>query len=122
MREGKRADALIVLVALCVSLCLFLSLYGKSGAKTAKVYQDGELICTVKLDEVKGKTQIEIKGSVLVVENGEIYYTNSDCPDKLCESFGHLKENGDTASCVPNKTVVTVEESEKENDADIITY
>lgn len=122
MRESKRADALIILIVLTVSLCLFLSKYRQTDTKIAKVYQDGKLIHTVELEKSADRYEIEIKGSVLVVENGEIYYKNSDCPDKLCEKFGHLSSNGDTASCVPNKTVVTVEAKESSFVGDIMTY
>lgn len=122
MSESKRADALIVLIALTVALCLFLSRYRQTDTKIAKVYQDGKLTHTIDLDENGEKTEIEINGSVLVIENGEIYYTNSDCLDKLCEKFGRLSSNGDTASCVPNKTVVTIETKDDLNESDIITY
>lgn len=122
MRESKRADALIILIALTVSLCLYLSGYGRTGTKIAKVYQDGKLTDVIEFDEETDRYEIKINGSVLVVENGEVYYTNSDCPDKLCEKFGHLSSNGDTASCVPNKTVVTIETSENPDGEDIMTY
>ncbi len=122
MREGKRADAVIVLAFLTVSLCLFLLKYGQVGTKVAKVYQDGKLTHVIELDDTDEKVQVKINGSVLAIENGEIYYLSSDCPDKLCEKFGHLSQNGDTASCVPNKTVVTVEENNVSETADVITY
>ncbi len=122
MNGLKRGDALIILLTLSLSLFLILLRYSPSEQKTAKVYQDGKLTHIIDLNNSKGKQEIKINGSVLIVENGVVYYSESDCPDKLCEKFGKLSSNGDTASCVPNKTVVTVTSDKSEDEPDIMTY
>lgn len=118
----KRGDAVIVLSVTIVCLCLILLRQTPSGHRTAKVYENGSLTHVIDLDETAGKREIKINGGTLTVENGSIFYSDSSCPDKLCEKFGKLTSPGDTASCVPNRTVVTVSSEESGNEPDVITY
>ena len=46
----------------------------------------------------------------LIVENGEIYFSNSQCPDHLCEGFGRISYDGDMASCLPAGVIVVISE------------
>lgn len=122
MKEVKRADAILILVALTISLCLILLRYTPSDTKTARVYENGKLTHVIDLSNTERVDIIEINGGALEVKDGTVRYVHSDCPDKLCEKFGRLAENGDTASCVPNKTVVTVTAEKSKDTADIMTY
>lgn len=47
----------------------------------------------------------------LVVENGTIRFENSQCPDHLCEGFGKIGYEGESASCLPAGVVVVVSQS-----------
>lgn len=116
----KRGDAVIILSVLTVCLCLFLRRYAPTEQKRAMIYESGKLIHVVELDDGPKTEEIKIKGATLIIENGTVRYSEADCPDKLCEKFGRLSSPGDTASCVPNKTVVTVISDGGE--PDIITY
>lgn len=46
----------------------------------------------------------------LEVDNGEIRFINSQCPDHVCEGFGWLSREGDWAFCAPAGVSVMVEE------------
>lgn len=46
----------------------------------------------------------------LVVENGEIWFTDSQCPDHLCEGFGKISYDGESASCLPAGVIVVISE------------
>lgn len=48
----------------------------------------------------------------LVVENGEICFADSQCPDHLCEGFGKISYDGESASCLPAGVIVVVSEGE----------
>ncbi len=122
MSAVKRGDAVIILSLLSVSLCLILLRYAPSEQKTAKVYENGKLTHVIDLNSVNKKQEIKINGAILTVENGTVCYSSSNCPDKLCQKFGKLSLNGDTASCVPNKTVVTVTSDKDDKSPDIVTY
>ena len=54
----------------------------------------------------------------IVAENGKIFFESAECEDKLCVSCGKLEKKGDTAVCLPSKTVITVAGS----DVDAVTY
>lgn len=47
----------------------------------------------------------------LVVKDGKIHFENSQCPDKLCEGFGEIYFDNQTASCLPAGVVVTISEA-----------
>ena len=82
---------------------------------------NGEIIETIDLASVKEKTTFELGTEpkvVIAAENGTVYFESADCDNKLCVSCGKLSRKGDTAVCLPAKTVVTVSGS----DIDILTY
>ena len=45
----------------------------------------------------------------LVIEDGGISFTESVCPDHLCEGFGVLREEGDWAACLPAEVTIRIE-------------
>lgn len=47
----------------------------------------------------------------LVVKDGKIHFENSQCPDKLCEGFGEIYFDNQTASCLPAGVIVTIDEA-----------
>ena len=47
----------------------------------------------------------------LVVEDGKIHFENSQCPDHLCEGFGEISFDGESASCLPAGVIVVVNEN-----------
>ena len=46
----------------------------------------------------------------LVVENGEIFFKDSQCHDHLCEGLGRISYDGESASCLPAGVIVVVSE------------
>lgn len=119
----RKGDFIIILAALLVCVLLFLPrLFQKDGDLVAKVYEDGKITHEINLSTLTEKREIEINGAVLLFENGAVSYKEAGCPDKTCVRFGRLTKAGDTASCVPNRTVVTVTAVKKSAEIDIITY
>ena len=47
----------------------------------------------------------------LVVKDGKIHFENSQCPDHLCEGFGEISYDGESASCLPAGVIVVVSET-----------
>lgn len=119
----KKGDVIIIVCAAALCAALFLPrVLNKDGDLTAKIYQNGELTNEIDLSSVTDSYEIEINGGVLLIENGAVSYKEADCPDKTCVGFGSLTKAGDTASCVPNRTVVTVTKKKNDSKIDIITY
>lgn len=117
-----RKGDIAVIAAIIVAALIFayMSISGGENLQ-AVITVDGEVIETIDLSSVKEKitiipdTQPEI---VIVAENGEIRFESAECEDKLCVNTGSLKKGGDTAVCLPAKTVITVEGS----DVDAVVY
>lgn len=56
---------------------------------------------------------------VLTIGEGEVAFTHSDCPDKICIRTGKLNKSGQSAACLPNRIIVRVV-SDMENELDDI--
>ena len=74
----------------------------------AIVVQNGKMTDEIDLSAVNGSYELIINGGKLLVEKNQISYMESDCPDHICVRTGILKNAGDTAACVPNKTCVYI--------------
>ena len=46
----------------------------------------------------------------LVVKYGKISFQNSQFPDHLCEGFGEISYDGESASCLPAGVIVVISE------------
>ncbi len=123
-RFFKKGDFVILACALLLCAVMFLPrLFSKSGNLVARVYESGELTYEISLDNVNESREIKINGAVLLVENGSVKYLTADCPDKICVKSGKLSLAGDTAACIPGKTVVTVVRAKESNENfDVMTY
>lgn len=47
----------------------------------------------------------------LVVKDGAIRFENSKCPDHLCEGFGWISYDNESASCLPAGVIVVINEA-----------
>ena len=114
----KRADVIITAVLLIIALVLLFPKYlNKSDTLSAEIIKDGVVIETVDLSKVESSYTIDLDDVIILVENNAISFIEADCPDKLCVKCGKLKRSGDTAACVPTKTVIRVMGIEDEIDA-----
>jgi len=92
------------------------------GVVSAKIMLDGEAYREV---ELTGKSElIEIRTprgyDLLKVYNNGIQVIESDCPDKICMSYGLINKVGEAIICLPNRMIVEIirgEESEPTIDA-----
>lgn len=106
---------------LLISTVLIIALIGLWYLNFNKIAGDKAI---VQIVGAKGSQKIEIDLSnnkvykfdaalpvTLEVVDGTIAFINSQCPDKLCEGFGHIRHEGESASCLPAKVVVTIDEA-----------
>ena len=70
-----------------------ISVNGKT-EETVPLYKDCVYVCS--------------NGVTVSIENGSARISASDCKDKLCMHNSKLNKSGDTAVCLPNKTVVSI--------------
>jgi hypothetical protein len=91
--------------------------------KTAVIKQDDKVIRSIDLNTVKEPEHIKISESYnisIYVESGRIRFEEADCPDLTCVKTGWLSKKGDTAVCLPNRTIIKIEGSSEKLDG--ITY
>lgn len=116
----KKGDIIILLALLFVAV-LFFTLSG-SGNATAVITCDGEVLHTVELSKVSSPYTINLQNGIEIgVEKNAVYFINSDCSGKDCVNCGRLTSPGDTAVCIPNKTIIKLT-GEKKNAPDTIVY
>lgn len=118
----KSTDILIIAVAAVIGVIIFFAAKDAGGNPTAVITVDGEEIQRIDLTRAEdGVITLDTSPEVtLEIENSKIRFINSHCPDKTCEKSGFLSEVGDTAACVPAKTIVTVTGDGKSSDIDAV--
>lgn len=118
----KRNDIImgvIVLVIALVSL-VFFAVTKKEGS-TILITVGGEEYQTLELDKNVTLT-IDGEGNshnIVVVEDGYVWMSDADCPDKLCVKHNKIHYNHETIVCLPHKVVVEIINGET-NSVDII--
>jgi len=126
LKYFKIADFVLAACFLVLATLIYLIRPDGGGRLTAFIKLDGKTIYEINLtDAPERETDLTIVGagrfkSVISYRKGEIYFKESDCPDKLCLRFGHLKTPGAFAACVPNRLTVEIV-SDAPGGADIVS-
>jgi len=92
-------------------LGLAFFLYGLSSGKASSAYAvfvDGEVVFSGSLGEDVEFILDERPNMVFVVRDGKAAVVSSDCPDKLCVKAGFIGAEGQSAVCLPNKTMIRI--------------
>ena len=101
---------LIGLVAvIAVGLLLWRNMSASRGAYATVNFDDDREPMEISLskDEIY-HIETEKFPVTLQVENGAIRFIDSKCPDHLCEGFGYINHEGETAICMPAGVAVMV--------------
>ncbi len=117
----KKGDIAVIALIIILSAIFMLWNSSKSDAVQAVITVDGKVIETVDLGSLSEKITViptTTPRVVITAENGKIRFESAECEDKLCVSCGDLSKHGDTAVCLPSKTVITVTGS----DVDAVVY
>ncbi len=113
----KKNDLLFAGAAVAAALALFLLgkifLFPQEGG-VVSVYRGKELLFSCPLTEERREEIVSPDGgkNVLVIQNGEAYIEDADCPDKLCMRQGRIAKAGETLVCLPHRLSVTIEGGE----------
>lgn len=103
----RPADLLVT--ALLLLLAAALLLIPKKEASGADVIVDGETVLEIDFTTVREAYTVELEnGIVISVSDRAVGFASSPCPNGLCVRTGMLTDAGDTAACVPLKTVIRV--------------
>ena len=107
------------LLFISLSLCIMI-LFNSSDDLTAKIYQNGELLYSINLDEIDEPYEIVIIGeqgesNTISLRPGEIGITHANCPDKLCVNAGYIHNKLLPITCLPNHIIIQIEQNTNVN-------
>ncbi len=107
----KLVLALLVIAFLIMGLMQIL----KQEGGIAVVTVDGEEVASYYLNKNGSYEITGVDGgkNTLVIEDGQAYMSQADCPDELCVKTGRVEYDGETIVCLPHKVVVTIKSDEK---------
>ncbi len=117
----RKTDLIIILAVALAAVAFILWQRMGDAPLTAEISVNGKTVESVDLSKITDRVEIRPEGAenvLIVAEDGKIRFEASDCPDKLCVKQGELYRKGDTAVCLPEKTVITVTGAE----LDAVTY
>lgn len=120
----RRADWVLFTVTAAVCMVLFWP-FGGSKEVQAVLYSGGAETGRISLAAVKEPYTLALgvdPQAIIQVERGRIRYLSAGCPDALCVSSGWLSKPGDTAACLPARTVVAIEGVRLADGVDVQTY
>lgn len=113
-----KADILLILAMLLITLAFFLLALNRSKQSGARVRIEAsgstygtyslQKDQTIKIPDSDGKIMNTVK-----IKDGQVWMKDADCPDKLCVKMGKIHADGQTIVCLPNRVVVTVLGGEK---------
>ena len=116
MDQGRKKIAptqgdigLIVGCLLAALICCGLWLGLRRDGAAVVVEQDGKETARYALDENR---TVRIKGqggyNLLVIEGGEAWLLEADCPNLLCVKTGKIRYAGQSIVCLPHKVAVRI--------------
>ena len=108
-----KSDLLLILILAAAGAGFLLWQRSRSDGNQVLIRTDNELIRSFPLNEDRIFTlSNELGTNTIVIENGAVYVTDADCPDKICEQMGSISKPGETIVCLPHKLVVEVSDAE----------
>ena len=109
-RLFSKRDIIIFLCLILVSLFALFLTEREMGEKI-EIWVDGALY---KEESLATPFALTLENGVEIACDGKyVFFSHSDCPDKVCVRSGKMKTAGQWAACLPNKTVVKIIGKEK---------
>ena len=108
-KKATLMDLVLIVILLAAGAGLYLWQHSRSAGEKLMIWSDNELLASFSLSEDRIYTVTNDFGTnTVVIENGQAYVTDADCPDKICEQMGRISKPGETIVCLPHKLVVEV--------------
>jgi hypothetical protein len=105
-----RADWWLLMVTLLLLCWLYLTFWiiPKQGL-WIRIWSSQQETMTLPLQENR---KIKIKGalgdSTLIIQDGQVRFSESPCSNKSCIQGGWLKNSGEVGACLPNQVSVQI--------------
>lgn len=107
----RRGDLLAMALVLVLAAGLSLLFWSRALAAeqvVVQIYQDGELVREVSLEQDQTFTLSGDYHNTVTIENGRIAVTHSDCPGGDCVRSGWIGSAGQAVICLPNRVELRV--------------
>lgn len=118
MKTHKKEIIILFGILLIGILAFVIIQFTSKTANTAIIQVDNQTVGEYDLNE---NQIIPIKGTNGLVEleifDGTCFVKNASCPDKLCIHQGPISHTNEKIVCLPNKTVISIE-NDKESKID----
>lgn len=113
----KIADFLFVFLFVVTIIYFSANIFLSKKTKTKQlIIESGKNIWYYQLDKNK---KIEIEGllgkSLIIIQDGCVFFEDSPCPNKLCVLSNSICNNGDWIACLPNGVFARIEGEENFN-------
>jgi hypothetical protein len=109
--KNHRTDIILIAAILLIGgiIALVLLLTRKTGA-FVEVRVDGKPIASYPLNEDAEYDIAGVDGGInhLIIRGGEAWVESASCPDGLCVNMGHIRHEGASVICLPNKVVIEI--------------
>lgn len=112
-----KADKLLIIVLMILSVgCIFPLLHHAPSGDTASVYVKEDKVLSIDLRQ-DGTYQVQgAKGDVIIeVKNHAIRVRQENSPHHLCSKQGFVSQGNMPIVCLPNETVVQIDEKTQED-------
>ncbi|MBQ9534947.1 MAG: NusG domain II-containing protein [Clostridia bacterium] len=111
-RKPRWGDYVTVAIIGLAAAVIVLLLVGGTG-DTVVITHIGETLERVDLSVVSGEpytyTVHGVYTTVVTIENGEAYISQSTCPGQDCVHAGAISKAGESIVCLPNQVSVSIE-------------
>ncbi|MBO5088098.1 MAG: NusG domain II-containing protein [Lachnospiraceae bacterium] len=115
LKKGDYVVIIFVVIIIVVLLCMNLN--RKQGNYVhitvdgmTKTYSlsENEVVLFVNDKQVFDASHTGITNTI-VIENGQVYMKNANCPDQVCVKHKSISKHGEMIICLPNKVFVEIE-------------
>ena len=109
----KTAVLVLILIVILSASAIVLRGVLTSGKTTAVIYQNGEIIREINLDEIDEPIEFTIESgdsqtNDVRAEKGRIRIISASCPDKICVHQGWIENGVIPIVCLPNKVTIEI--------------
>lgn len=123
-KSKKKNDIILIVAVFALAAIAFLAteLFKSEGAVVV-VTVNGSKTAEYSLEEDKEiRLENENGGyNILIIKNGKADIIEASCPDHICVDQRAISRTGEAITCLPNKTVITVEGSKENSDVDLVS-
>ncbi len=119
MIKFKKGDIIIIFIFI-IAIILFILFYNNtSNQKKAVIKIDGKIYKEIILNNNKENKEyinfVNNKYMTLVYDKSGIYVEDVTCPDKICQKQGKINNLNQQIICLPNKTIIYIENVDTNN-------